>query len=170
LIWIDGWSDVIVISNTWKEHLKKDKHWNGGIASVLIFDEAQSTYGDMGLWNTLFKPISDNPSILHHRIIIFASYGSPTRINTPCTAMYIKEPQMVTLVPIDHHDGLGAVGLYLTPPEFEELVNLRKYSFDPACLDFIFRISSGHTGAMSDVINVVSCDDVSLCAFIRISI
>jgi len=77
---------------------------------------------------------------------------------------------MVTLVPIDHHDGLGAVGLYLTRPEFEEVVNLRKSSFDPACLDFIFGISSGHAGAMIDVIDVISCDDVGLRAFIRISI
>lgn len=76
--------------------------------------------------------------------------------------MQIRDQQMVTLVPIDHHDGLGAVGLYLTRPEFEELVNLRKYSFDPACLDFIFRISSGHVGAIIDVIQVISCDDVSL--------
>jgi len=160
LIWIDGWSDVISNSNTWKKHLENNKDWNDDIASVFIFDEAQLTYGDTGLWNTLFKPTSDNPSILHHRIIIFASYGSPTRINAPGTQMYVKEPQMVTLVHIDHHDGLGAAGLYFTRPEFEEFVNLRQYSFDPACLDFIFEISSGHAGAMNDVIHVISCDDL----------
>jgi len=76
---------------------------------------------------------------------------------------------MVTLVPIDHHDGLGAVGLYLTRAEFNEFVNLRKYTFDPACLDFIFGISSGHAGAINDVINVISCDDVSVHVSIRIS-
>ena len=170
LIWNNGWNDSIAISNTWKEHLKKNKHWNDDIASVFIFDEVQMTYGDMGLWNTLFKPISDNPSTLHHHIIIFMSYGSPTRINAPGTPMHIKQPQMVTLVPIDHHDGLEAVGLYLTWPEFEEIINLRKYSFDPACLDFIFRISSGHMGAVIDVINVISCDNVNLIAFIQIRI
>ena len=84
--------------------------------------------------------------------------------------MHIKQTQMVTLVPIDHNDGLKAAGLYLTRPEFEEIANLRKYSFDPDCLDFIFRISSGHTGAMDDVINVISCDDVNLPAFVRIRI
>jgi len=170
VIWINGWSDVIVVSDTWEEHLQKNNHWDDNIASVLIFDEAQLTYVDTGLWNTLFKPISDNPSILHHRIIIFTSYGSPTRINAPVTPMQIMEQQMVTLVPVDHHDGLGAVGLYLTWPEFEELVNLRKYSFDPACLDFVFKISSGHAGAINDVLKVISCDDVSLRTFIRIGI
>ena len=137
---------------------------------MFIFDEAQLTYEDTGLWNTLFKPISDHPLLLHHRIIIFTSYGSPTRINAPGTPMYIKQRQMVTLVPIDHHDSLEAVGLYLTRPEFDEIIKLRKYSFDPACLDFILRISSGHAGAMDDVIDVISCDDVSLPAFVRIRI
>jgi DNA helicase HerA-like ATPase len=152
------------------EYLKKDKHWDDDIASVFIFDEAQLTYGDTGLWNTLFKSISDHPSTLQHRIIVFASYGNPTRINAPVTNMYIKELQMVTLVSIDHHDGLEAAGLYLTRSEFEELVNLRKYAFDPTCLDFIFRISSGHVGAMTDVINIISCDDVSVPVIIRIRI
>lgn len=170
MIWIDGWSDVITIANTWREHLKNDKHWDDVIASVFIFDEAQLTYRDTGLWNTLFKPISDHPLTLHHRIIIFTSYGSPTRINAPGTLMYIKQPQMMTLVPIDHHDGLGAAGLYLTRPEFNEIVNLRKYSFDLTCLDFIFGISSGHAGAVDDVIHVISCDDASLPPFVRIRI
>jgi len=159
LIWIDGWPDFVVDSNTWREHLEKDKHWDDDIASVFIFDEGQLTYRDTGLWNTLFKFISDNPLNLHHRAIVFTSYGSPARINAPGTPMYIMAPQMVTLVPIDHRDGLGAVGLYLTQPEFMEVVNLRKYSFDPTCLDFIFKISSGHVGAMIDVIKVISCDD-----------
>ena len=170
MIWITGWSDAIAVSDTWKEHLQKDKNWDDNIASVLIFDEAQSTYDDIGLWNSLFKPISDMPLSSRHRIIIFTSYGSPTRINARGTPMQIGERQMVTLVPIDHHDDLGAVGLYLTRPEFEELVNLKKYSFDPACLDFIFKILSGHVGAIEDVIRVISCDDVSLRTFIRISI
>ena len=128
---------------------------------MLIFDEAR-TYRDTGPWNTLFKIISDNLSIFYHLIIIFTSYGSPTRINLAYTLMYIKEPQMVTLVPIDHRDGLEAAGLYLTRPEFDEIVNVREYSFHPACLDFIFKISSGHAGTMDNVFNDISRDDVSL--------
>ena len=170
LLWIDDWPDFVVESNTWKEHLEINKHWDDHIASVLIFDEAQLTYRDTGLWNALFKPISDNPSTLHHRIIIFTSYGSPTRINPPGTHMHINQPQMVTLVPINHHDGLEAAGLYLTRSEFTEIASLRKYYFDSACLDSIFRITSGHAGAMVDVIYVISCDDVSLPAFVRIRI
>ena len=76
---------------------------------------------------------------------------------------------MVTLVPIDHRDGLEAAGLYLTRPEFDEIVNVRKYSFHPACLDFIFKISSGHAGAMDNVFNNISRDDVSLPTFVRIT-
>jgi len=74
---------------------------------------------------------------------------------------------MVTLVCIDHHNGLEAAGLYLTQPEFEELVKLRKYSSNPTCLDFIFSISSRHTGAINDVVYVISCDDVSLSSSIK---
>ena len=90
--------------------------------------------------------------ILIHRTILSMSQGSPTRINAPATAMFIKQRQMVTLVPIDHRDGLEAAGLFLTRPEFDDL---RKYSFDPTCVDFIFRISSGQAGAMDDVINLI---------------
>jgi hypothetical protein len=143
---------------SWKEHL----HWDHNIPSVLMFDEAQLTYGDVGLWDAFFKPVSDFPSHRYHRIIIFASYGSLTRINARVTTMLIKPSQMVTLAPIDHHDGLKPVGLYLTRPEFDEIVDLLKCSLDPECLDYIFKISSGHVGAMTDVIYIISCDDVSL--------
>ena len=84
--------------------------------------------------------------------------------------MEINEWQIVSLVPRDHHDGLNAVGLYLTRPEFEEIFRLRKHIFDPEFLDFIFKISSGHTGAVVGVVDVISCDDVSLPAFVRIRI
>ena len=168
LIWIDGWSDAVVDNLTWKEYLQNVKNWDDNRPSVLIFDEAQLTYRDGGLWNSLFKPTSDND--MHHRIIIFVSYGSPTRINPQGTAMFIKKPQMVTLAPIDHNDGLKPVGLYLTRREFDEILELLNCHFDPECLDYIFDISSGHVGAMRDVINVISCDDVSLPAFVWIRI
>ena len=58
---------------------------------------------------------------------------------------------------------------YLTQPEFE-IVNVRKYPFNPACLDFIFKILSGDTGVMDDVINVISFDDVRLPTFVWIMI
>lgn len=120
-------------------------------ASVFIFDEAQLAYADKGLWDTLSRSLQITV-ILIHRTILSMSHGSPTRINAPATAMFIKQRQMVTLVPIDHRDGLEAAGLFLTRPEFDDL---RKYSFDPTCLDFIFRISSGQAGAMDDVINLI---------------
>lgn len=153
-------------TNTWKEHLENNKLWE--IPSVLIFDEAQRTYADAGPWNSLFKPISDRPLDLSHRIIIFTSYGSPTRINAPGTHMFIKQPQMVTLVSTDHDDGVEAAGLYLTRPEFDEITSLKRYSFDLACLDFIFWITSGHVGAMGDVLHVISSDDIIFPAFVRI--
>ena len=169
VIWIDGWPNAVVDNNTWREHLENVKHWDYHKGSVFIFDDAQETYEDTGLWNSLFKPTSDDPS--HHRIIIFTSYGSPTRINAGRTSMLIKKQQMVTLVPTDHHDGLGAVGLYLTRPEFDEVVNLAtKCYLDPACLDLIFKISSGHMGAVKEVIKVITGDNVSLPAFVWIRI
>ena len=168
LIWVDGWPRAVVDTGTWREHLENTKHWNDIRASVFIFDEAQLTYADHGLWNSLFKVISDYPQVLSHRIIIFTSYGSPTQINELGTDMLIRSSQMVTLAPIDHHDGLEAAGLYLTQTEFNEICDLRKYSeyFDPAFLDFIFKISSGHAGAIGDVIDVIFCDDVSFPAFV----
>lgn len=175
LIWIDDWPDAVIKSNTWEVHLDKNKGFKKAVASVLIVDEAQTTYGDGGLWNTFFKDISDNPQNHRHRIIIFTSYGSPTRINAPGTPMLIKDPQMVTLVHIDHHDKQKAAGLYLTQPEFDGLVNLDRHSldrhsFDPALYDFLFQISCGHVGAIKDMIGVITCHDVSLFVLIRVTV
>ena len=169
LIRIDGWPKVIADNNTWKELLEMEENWDKNIPSVLMFYLVEMTYWNADLWNTLFKPISDHPLTLSHRIIIFTGCPNPTRIDAlpvaPVTNMHIKPSQMVSLAPIDHHDGLGAAGLYVTRSELDEIAKLKKYSFDPACLNFIFRITSGHVGAIQGVNNVITSDEVSLPAF-----
>ena len=146
-----------------------EENWDKNIPSVLMFYLVEMTYWNADLWNTLFKPISDHPLTLSHRIIIFTGCPNPTRIDAlpvaPVTNMHIKPSQMVYLAPIDHHDGLGAAGLYVTRSELDEIAKLKKYSFDPACLNFIFRITSGHVGAIQGVNNVITSDEVSLPAF-----
>ena len=108
----DRWPKVIADNNTWKELLEMEENWDKNIPSVLMFYLVEMTYWNADLWNTLFKPISDHPLTLSHRIIIFTGCPNPTRIDAlpvaPVTNMHIKPSQMVSLAPIDHHDGLGA--------------------------------------------------------------
>ena len=84
--------------------------WEFDDGSVLIVDEAQLTYSDgVGLWNTVFKPISAHPKRYKNRIVIFASYGSPTGAPTKGTPMVVPPYQQVSLRPIDHANGYWAL-------------------------------------------------------------
>ena len=105
--------DVVLKQKGWVEHEK----------TVFIFDEGQLTYTDEGLWNDFFKSVHESRGL--RRVIVFASYGSPTsRIiikgNTP---MDLPDHQRVTLRHVDHGDGLRPAGLLFTQSEFNDLID-----------------------------------------------
>ena len=134
--------------------------WIQGRTTVFIFDEAQTSYGDTALWGEFFKNIADYSNLF---AIIFASYGSPTsRLGLPSTPFVVRDSQRVTLRPVNHTDGLDAVGLLFSRMEFNDFVRERFASsyFHPSFFDAVFKLTGGHAGAIYDFVEIVIGHDV----------
>jgi len=164
VIWISGWKhDDVKECGGWYYYLKQ-KGWIPGKDTVFIFDEAQVTYNDGGLWNDLFKGIQDYPD---RRAIAFASYGSPSSsIVIEGTPIFIAPATRVSLLPTAHEDNLPAAGLLFTLAEFDELVSKqypdREYHFDRFFLDMVFEITEGHVGAIHSFLSIILGSNVML--------
>jgi len=160
----------------WNAYLKKVKGWVDGQTTFFIFDESQLSYEDFDLWSDFFK---NAPSYSDRFIISFASYGSPTSqigstvlgssrsdpdADIRSTPFAVSNVQRVTLRPIHHHDGLGAVGLLFTRTEFNDLIAKRfpqsDYHFDLSLLNSVFDLTGGHVGAIIDLMSIVIAHDV----------
>lgn len=142
----------------WRKWLSP--RWNSQLDSVLIVNEAQSSYWDKDFWLDLIKLIKPESRI---RVITFASYGSAGRnIYDPMFRILISPRQNISLFALDHGDGI-AVGLLLTKPEFEELVSklFVDHYFDPPVLDSVFDITCGHVGACKDFLHIVCAHEVT---------
>lgn len=165
VFWIDSWPK----DGDWQNRLETEYGWKIDDGSVLIIDEAQLTYEDTGLWNTLFKPFSAYPEQYDNRIILFANYGSPAGAAVGGTTMVIPPRQRITLRPVDHDNGIVPIGLFLTPTEFDEFISKQyppaSYSFDQTFLRWIFHLTLGHVGAIEDLLHVVIATDVCLYLF-----
>ena len=132
--------------------------WNAQDGSVLIVDEAQTSYWDDDFWG-MVKDIDQDSKF---RIITFASYGSTGVDTSRMTPHSPYRNQIVGLHPTDYGDGI-AVGLLLTKAEFLDFVT-KKFSghrFDKAFLDSIYDLTAGHVGACKDVLNIIQAHDVS---------
>jgi hypothetical protein len=111
--------------------------------TILILDEAQTTYGDKAFWSR-FK----NPGLEDMRVVAFASRGTSGYTgadNTP--PMWIGMEQRVGLARLDRGDGI-LVGLLFTREEFNALVQLRFHDrgFSGSFLDCVFDMTNGHAG------------------------
>jgi hypothetical protein len=130
--------------------------------NTIIIDEAQLSYWDTAFWNGFLKTITpDSPN----RVILFASYGSPAgAVTTEGTQMVVPDCARVGLRSIDHGDGVTPAGLFLTTDEFADMIR-KKYPtgrFKKDFLDYVFRVTAGHAGAVFDLLRVVWAHDVSL--------
>ena len=163
VIHIGGWNPSVVrTAGGWRAYLVRVQGWVPGEKTVLIFDRARETYQDFDLWSEFFKNL---PAYDDQFVIAFASYGSPTsRLNMQGNLFCVSDSQRVTLRPIDHGDGLGAVGLLFSRTEFDDLVRIKFASpenyFDPSFFKAVFKITGGHVGAIHDFVNIVSTHDV----------
>jgi hypothetical protein len=147
----------------WAERLPSTYDPEG--PNTIIIDEAQSTHWDTVFWNNFLQEITPESS---DRVILFASYGSPTgRVSAEGTSMVAPDHNRVSLRPVYHsHEvpPLPSAGLLLTVEEFTDMVG-RAYKagcFDNDFLEYVFRVTAGHTGAVADLLTVVSSHDVSL--------
>jgi hypothetical protein len=79
----------------------------------------------------------------------------------------------VTLRPIQHNDGIPAIGLFFTRTEFNDLVSKQypssEHSFDSSFLDGVFDFTNGHVGAIVDFIGIILAHDVGTFALIRVT-
>jgi hypothetical protein len=131
--------------------------WDFDEGSVLIVDEAQTSYWDYDFWSHI-KAMG--PQSLY-RIITFASYGSVGPNTFDPSAHYIVPIQSLGLRPFDHGDGV-AVGLLLTRSELDDFAQKRNrgHRFDTSFFDCIFDLSNGHIGACEELMRVVCVHSV----------
>ena len=141
------------MNGDWREWLD----WiNGpGVSSVLIVDEAQSSYWDRSFWLDTIKQITYSTPF---RIITFASYGT-NGSNPALASPFFAEPSQI----IGLHSADGKTQLCLSKEEFSDFVNtvFRDHRFDSALLDSIYDLTDGHVGACHDVLEVILGDEVS---------
>ncbi|KAI0002424.1 hypothetical protein BJV74DRAFT_958410 [Russula compacta] len=164
IIGVFSWpQEEVTAIGGWRTYLH-NKGYVEGRKTIFIFDEAQSSYKDSGLWLEFFKSIGDYS---HLFAITFASYGSPSRrlfIRGHATPPFVvRDVQRVTLRRIKHDDDFGAVGLLFSRTEFDDLIRQKNFSsdyyFDTSFFDAVFHITEGHVGAILDFVEIIRTHD-----------
>jgi hypothetical protein len=157
-----------IVINTWPKDLpdwvsRLGNQYKPEAPNTIIIDEAQLTYWDGPFWNSYIKSLDGESD---DRIILFASYGSPTRDVSKDLAsnIAVMDRARVSLRPVDHGDGIPPAGLFLLKDEFEAMIEklFPAAYFKAEFLDYVFRITAGHTGAVKDLLQVIQANDVSL--------
>ena len=131
--------------------------------TVILVDEAQKTYSDDELWNTIFKARQKSVCAYNFRLCLFCSYGSPGTgpDQTFFTPVTLVNKQRISLTP-QSQPGSPSIGLFYSKEEFKDVVSRlikylykQKFSFDEGALDYIFVLSGGHPGAVESLVNVI---------------
>ena len=119
-------------------------------------------YGDAGLWLGFVK--TQNGSRWGPRICIFTSYGSPSggpydfANGSPLSFLEIGQRVSITAPPAEVSPGIG---LFYSRDEFNDVV--QRLSADPRrplrlhidAKDYVFELTSGHSGAVDGVIGML---------------
>lgn len=131
--------------------------------TVILVDEAQKSYSDSVLWNTIFKERQKSVCAYNFRLCLFCSYGSPSTgpDQTFFTQVTLVNKQRISLTP-QSQPGSPSIGLFYSKEEFKDVVSRlikylykQKFSFDEGALDYIFVLSGGHPGAVESLVNVI---------------
>ncbi|KAL4744277.1 hypothetical protein BDW72DRAFT_212891 [Aspergillus terricola var. indicus] len=171
---ISGWKeDAVRSANGWAAYLEHKTGIHGRRwvthCGYLLIDEAQQYYWDDELWADLFKAIEPTSQAY---IVLFASYGSPTRGFTGfdpeknvITPMIFGANQQISLRPdINARWPWKPVGLLLDEDEANEVVERYAPTFIPNCRPILtqdlkqglFLTSNGHVGLITSLINFLS--------------
>ena len=143
----------VVFVDTWPEKLPVKSTSN----TILILDEAQTTYWDKNFWSKF-----ENPHLQDLWVVAFASHcisGYTGADNV--TPMWIGMELRVGLARLDSGDGFP-VGLLFTREEFNALVQLRfrDRRFSDTFLDCVYDMTNGHVGACEDLMNMIVAHEV----------
>jgi hypothetical protein len=169
VIWVQAWpiNKVKYIGHrAYLRHLG----WKEGQKTVFIFDDAEKSYQDWGLWNAFFKSIHDYDD---RCAIAFSSYGSPCSWMTTAgtkVRFLVCDSQRVSLRPIDHGDGFQPVGLFFSRLGFGDLISTlcsANHFFHQSFLDAIFDLTGGHVGAIQYLVRTIAAHDVGLLSIDR---
>jgi hypothetical protein len=134
------------------------------LGTVIIVDEAQSSYVDSGFWNTIIKQRQSNEGA-DIRICLFCSYGSPLTGVEQDRVFYtpaVLEPrQCVTLTP--QSDKISPqIGLFFTRVEFNDAIFRiihylypEQFTLDEEAKKYLFLLTNGHPGGVSLVMSYI---------------
>jgi hypothetical protein len=94
---------------------------------VFLIDEAQSSYDDVGFWNSLIKERSQSPGLPGPKFVLFALYGRHANPRSEkdkmhCTPSVLAPEQKVSLLP--DRTCSSKLFLFFTRPEFMTLYNV----------------------------------------------
>lgn len=177
---ISGWEkNQVGSANDWAAYLENRTGIHGRSwlthRGYLFIDEAQQSYWDDQLWADLFKAIEP---VSQAHIILFMSYGSPTRGFTGFdqekyvkTSMNFSPDQQISLRPNKNTDWpWKPVSLLLDEDEANEVVERYAPAFISNCKpiltpDFkqgLFLASNGHVGLITSLISLLTSAQVSL--------
>ncbi|TDL20257.1 hypothetical protein BD410DRAFT_899617 [Rickenella mellea] len=153
VVYLEVWRrQDTTVSELWRDWLSKHG-FRFQAGSILIVDEAQTSYYEQGFWLTL-KNINDSCPFL---VITFASHGSAGQnLEHTISPFRIRQEQNVSLLRRDFGDGVS-IGLFLSRREFNSLISRSgNYDvFDATFLDYIYDVTNGHVGACCDVLRAV---------------
>ena len=168
---IDPWGSLSKLVVSWDPYPgklspeskeKKDPGWVLTSNVVILVDEAQKTYGDDTLWNTIMKGYKDACGI-NFKLCLFCSFGSPASgpDMTFFTPETILNSQRISLTP-QNQRGSPPIGLFYSKDEFYDVVSrsltyryTEKFNFDGQALDYIFALTNGHPGAVHSMLDVL---------------
>ncbi|ODM16963.1 hypothetical protein SI65_07361 [Aspergillus cristatus] len=182
------WGSLVKLVEKWNEELdgtpttsftttssksKHDPSWVLMSNTVILVDEAQVTYSDDVLWNTILKQRQSSLFGYNFRLCLFCSYGSPETgpDQTFFTPVRLSNQQCISLTP-QSRQGSPTIGLFYDKEEFKDVVSRsipyeyrknftsdeaapKKFTFDEVAQDYIFALSNGHPGAVESILNAL---------------
>jgi len=172
------WDSLVKLVEKWNEELEgapatsftttssKSKHslsWVLTSNTVILVDEAQMTYSDDVLWNTILKGRQSSLFGYNFRLCFFCSYGSPEAgpDQTFFTPVRLSNQQCISLTP-QNQQYSPPIGLFYDKEEFRDVVSRSipfeyrdKFTFDEGAQDYIFALSNGHPGAVESILSAL---------------
>jgi hypothetical protein len=144
--------------NGWARWLSQSYNWKFESGSVLIVDEAQTSYWDEDFWDVIKMIDRSSP----FRLVTFACYGSSGGDPSEKTPVKPNWNQVVGLRVIDNDENIN-VGLLLTQSEFDDFVvkQFPLHYFDDEFLKGVYSMTEGHVGACMDVLDTIQTHEVS---------
>jgi len=159
---VEKWNDEAQEAPTTTSQSEQDLSWVLTSNTVIIVDEAQATYSDDTLWNTIFKE-RQTPNVYKFQLCLFCSYGSPAAGPDPTffTPVKFSDEQRISLTPQNQQDS-PPIGLFFDKEEFRDVISRlltfhyeETFNFDEAALEYIFAVTNGHPGAVTSIVDVI---------------